>query len=236
MDRHFAGGGDGSCGGLEDGHQETEGIPLEGRCGNALPWRMLPLTDCIYTPCAPLLIQVAELVVATVSNVITSAEPESPTTQEIERNTTSAIVQSVESQVSLTLQEEGEVSIRQESIHVEAVSLDRSEVKNGLSFVSVQHSGQGSSPADASNSLAGTEIQRLNSSQVPEDVQVVASVRIPPSILDFIIPSTDGKISTHSQFNMTRYSKMRTINSTTYEVSFSHVAITCLVDAFRRLY
>ena len=31
---------DGSCGGLE-----TEGIPLEGRCGNALPRRMLPLTD-----------------------------------------------------------------------------------------------------------------------------------------------------------------------------------------------
>ena len=45
MDRHFAGGGDGSCGGLEDGHQETEGVPLEGRCGNALPRPMLPLTD-----------------------------------------------------------------------------------------------------------------------------------------------------------------------------------------------
>ena len=38
-------GGDGLCGGLEDGHQETKGVPLEGRCGNALPWRMLPLTD-----------------------------------------------------------------------------------------------------------------------------------------------------------------------------------------------
>ena len=37
--------GDGSCGGLEDGHQETEGVPLEGRCGNALPQRMLLLTD-----------------------------------------------------------------------------------------------------------------------------------------------------------------------------------------------
>ena len=36
---------DGSCGGLEDGHQETEGVPLEGRCGNALLWHMLPLTD-----------------------------------------------------------------------------------------------------------------------------------------------------------------------------------------------
>ena len=46
MDRHFAGVGDGSCGGLKDGHQETEGVPLEGRCGNALPRRMqLPLTD-----------------------------------------------------------------------------------------------------------------------------------------------------------------------------------------------
>ena len=37
--------GDGPCGGMEDGHQETEGVPLEGRCGNALPRRMLPLTD-----------------------------------------------------------------------------------------------------------------------------------------------------------------------------------------------
>ena len=39
-------GGHGSCGGLEDGHQETEGVPLEGGCGNALPRHMLPLTDC----------------------------------------------------------------------------------------------------------------------------------------------------------------------------------------------
>ena len=37
--------GDGPCGGLEDGHQETEGVPLEGRCGNTLPRRMLPLID-----------------------------------------------------------------------------------------------------------------------------------------------------------------------------------------------
>ena len=37
--------GDGPCGGLEDGHQETEGVSLEGRCGNVLPRRMLPLTD-----------------------------------------------------------------------------------------------------------------------------------------------------------------------------------------------
>ena len=30
MGRHFAGGGDGPCGGLEDGHQETEGVSLDG--------------------------------------------------------------------------------------------------------------------------------------------------------------------------------------------------------------
>ena len=41
----FCWGGDGPCGGLEDGHQDTEGVPLEGRCGNALLRRMLPLTD-----------------------------------------------------------------------------------------------------------------------------------------------------------------------------------------------
>jgi hypothetical protein len=35
MDRHFARGGDGSSGGLENGHQETEGVPLEGRCSIA---------------------------------------------------------------------------------------------------------------------------------------------------------------------------------------------------------
>ena len=37
--------GDGPCGSLEDGHQETEEVLLEGRCDNALPRRMLPLTD-----------------------------------------------------------------------------------------------------------------------------------------------------------------------------------------------
>ena len=46
MDRHFAGvGGWVVWKPREDGHQETEGVPLEGRCSNALPWRMLPLTD-----------------------------------------------------------------------------------------------------------------------------------------------------------------------------------------------
>jgi hypothetical protein len=30
MDRHFAGGGDGWCGVLEDGHQETEGLRSSG--------------------------------------------------------------------------------------------------------------------------------------------------------------------------------------------------------------
>ena len=45
MDRHFAEVGDGTCSGLEDGHQETEGILLKGKCGNALPRWMLPLTD-----------------------------------------------------------------------------------------------------------------------------------------------------------------------------------------------
>ena len=34
-------GGDGPCGGVEDGHQETEGVPLEGRCSNTLPRCML---------------------------------------------------------------------------------------------------------------------------------------------------------------------------------------------------
>ena len=41
---------DGPCGGLEDGHQETEGVPLQGRCGNALLRLMLPLTDRLTFP------------------------------------------------------------------------------------------------------------------------------------------------------------------------------------------
>jgi hypothetical protein len=36
---------DGPCGSLKDGHQETVGVPLAGRCGKALLRRMLPLTD-----------------------------------------------------------------------------------------------------------------------------------------------------------------------------------------------
>ena len=131
------------------------------------------------------MLQVAKLVVEAVSNVITSVEPSA--NEAIDKNVTSAIVKSVESQVSLTLQEEGEVSIRQESIHVEAVSLDRSQVKNGLSFVSVQQSGPGASSAEEDkSSLAGTEIQRLNSTEIPEDVEVVASVRLPGSVLESI--------------------------------------------------
>jgi hypothetical protein len=35
MDRHFAGLGDGPCGGLEDGHQETEGVLLQGASAHA---------------------------------------------------------------------------------------------------------------------------------------------------------------------------------------------------------
>jgi len=45
MDRHFAGVGMGRVAAWRMAIRETEGVPLEGRCGNALPRRMLQLSD-----------------------------------------------------------------------------------------------------------------------------------------------------------------------------------------------
>ena len=43
MDRHFAGVGDGPCGGLGDGRQETEGVQLEGFSARELAGRTRPV-------------------------------------------------------------------------------------------------------------------------------------------------------------------------------------------------
>ncbi|XP_038051555.1 adhesion G-protein coupled receptor G6-like isoform X1 [Patiria miniata] len=135
--------------------------------------------------------EVTELVLETVSNVIMSVGPETsddsePTT--IEASTSSAIVKSVETQISLTLQQEGKVSIRQDSIHVEAVSLDPNQARNGLSFVSVKHSNV-THPAQGSpqeGTLAGTKVETLNSSVIPKDLDVLASARLPDNIIDLL--------------------------------------------------
>ncbi|XP_038077322.1 adhesion G-protein coupled receptor G6-like [Patiria miniata] len=141
--------------------------------------------------------EVTELVLETVSNVIMSVGPETPDSEptQIEAGTSSAIVKSVETQISLTLQQEGKVSIRQDSIHVEAVSLEPNLTGNGLSFVSVKQSnvtypGQGS-PQEGT--LAGTEVETLNSSVIPRDLDVLASARLPGNIIN-LLPSPNAQL------------------------------------------
>ncbi|XP_038051558.1 hyalin-like [Patiria miniata] len=141
--------------------------------------------------------EVTELVLETVSNVIMSVGPETPddfkpTT--IEASTSSAIVKSVETQISLTLQQEGKVSIRQDSIHVEAVSLDPNLARDGLSFVSVKQSNV-THPAQGSpqeGTLAGTKVETLNSSVIPKDLDVLASARLPGNIIDLLQSPNDN--------------------------------------------
>ncbi|XP_038052771.1 adhesion G-protein coupled receptor G2-like [Patiria miniata] len=119
--------------------------------------------------------EVTELVLETVNNVImASAEPDS-----VNSASSSAIVRSVETQVSLTLRQEGNVSIRQETIHVKAVSLDRAQYSNGFSFVSVRQPGQGPPPE---GSLDGTQVETYGD-EIPSDIDVVASVQLPGSIV-----------------------------------------------------
>ncbi|XP_022097501.1 uncharacterized protein LOC110982977 isoform X2 [Acanthaster planci] len=141
--------------------------------------------------------EVTKLVLETVNNVINEGvEPDAPDSA----RSSSEIVRSVETQVALTLQEEGKVSIRQETIHVEAVSLDPEENRDGFSFASVLKPGQGSSEE---GSLVGTDVQTFDD-DIPADVNVVASVQLPGSILDSI-PTTDGNDSTPLQVSFLIY-------------------------------
>ncbi|XP_038051801.1 adhesion G-protein coupled receptor G6-like isoform X3 [Patiria miniata] len=141
--------------------------------------------------------EVTELVLETVSNVIMSVGPETPDSEptQIEAGTSSAIIQSVETQISLTLQQEGKVSIRQDSIHVEAVSLEPNQTRNGLSFVSVKQSNV-TSPGQGSlqeGTLAGSEVETLYSSMIPKDLDVLASARLPGNITN-LLPSPDAQL------------------------------------------
>ncbi|XP_033640186.1 low-density lipoprotein receptor-related protein 2-like isoform X3 [Asterias rubens] len=120
--------------------------------------------------------QVTNAVVETVNNILTN-----PNTNDDLANdngvSSSGIVQSVEAQISSTLQQEDTISIQQPSLHVEGVSLDPMEANGGYSFVSV------GSEESASGSLEGTEVQTFNStSDIPEDVEVVASIQLPQNI------------------------------------------------------
>ncbi|XP_071797065.1 adhesion G-protein coupled receptor G7-like isoform X2 [Asterias amurensis] len=122
--------------------------------------------------------EVTDAVIETVSNVIMNAKE---TQDSPDSKSSSAIIQSVEAQVSLTLQQEGKVSIQQNTIHVEAVSIDPIDASNGFSFASVQQETAGSrSPQEGS--LDGTEIKTFtNASEIPNDV--VASIKLPANII-----------------------------------------------------
>ncbi|XP_038051810.1 deleted in malignant brain tumors 1 protein-like [Patiria miniata] len=147
--------------------------------------------------------EVTKLVLKTVSNVIMSvAETPNSQTPDISAESSSDIIQSVESQVSLTLRQEREVSIRQDTIHVEAVSLDPMQARNGLSFVSVRQPGQGS-PQEGS--LVGTEVQTImGSNEIPKGIDVLASVQLPGSILH-LIQSADNNNSAQLQASFLIY-------------------------------
>ncbi|XP_022088720.1 uncharacterized protein LOC110978214 isoform X2 [Acanthaster planci] len=133
--------------------------------------------------------QVTELVVETVNNVANTASTSD--SQSIDGSSSSAIIQSVENQVSLTLQQEGRVSIQEESILVEAVSVNPMEARGGLTFVSLPVEQQPGQSLPTSGSLAGTEVKTvLNTSEIPE--QVVASIRLPANIVDLIQAGNDN--------------------------------------------
>ncbi|XP_038052393.1 deleted in malignant brain tumors 1 protein-like [Patiria miniata] len=156
--------------------------------------------------------EVTELVLKTVSNVIMSVgkTPDSQT-PDINAGNSSAIIQSVEHQVSLTLRQEGKLSIRQDTIHVEAVSVDPTLAQNGLSFVSVRHPGQGS-PQEGS--LVGTEVQTfMDSNNIPLGIDVLASVQLPGKIIDSI-ESSDSDSSAQLQASFLIYADDTLFQST----------------------
>ncbi len=131
--------------------------------------------------------KVTKAVIETVANIITNAKESKGTP---DSKSSSAIVKSVEAQVALTLKQGGNVSIKQDAIHVKAVSIDRKEARKGFSFVSVQQESAGSrSPKEGS--LDGTEIKTFtNASEVPKEV--VASIQLPATILDHLPQSIDN--------------------------------------------
>ena len=131
--------------------------------------------------------QVTDAVVETVSNVIVNAKE---TQDSPDSKSSSAIIQSVEAQVLLTLQQEGNVSIQQDAIHVEAVSIDPIDASNGFSFATAQKESAGSRPPQE-GSLDGTEIKTFtNASEVPKGV--VASIQLPANINDLLPQGNNG--------------------------------------------
>ena len=87
-------------------------------------------------------------------------------------------MQSVERQVSLTLLQEGQFRIRQDTVHVEAVSVNVSAVPNGLTFASMQ---QGTAQPGR---LSESNIEMYpNRDEIPSDDTVQASIHLPGSFI-----------------------------------------------------
>ncbi|XP_022107763.1 adhesion G-protein coupled receptor G7-like isoform X2 [Acanthaster planci] len=95
----------------------------------------------------------------------------------------SIIVESFQAQVARTLRQAGNVSLRQESVQVEAVSISRSEaVMSGLSFASVRPGGTGGASATEKVPLNETRIQTFLGQN--GSANGVVSVQLPGSELD----------------------------------------------------
>ncbi len=119
--------------------------------------------------------QVTHSVVEAVNSVIQNSEASQKLSNDAASS--SVIVQSVESQISLTLQKEGEVSIVQESLQVEAISRNLSEIRNGLTFASVKN--QTGLEEENEGSLQGSKILTFVDASV--DTDVIGSIQIPGS-------------------------------------------------------
>ena len=126
----------------------------------------------------------------TVSNVISNTNSDLSADNGVSSST---IIQSMEDQVQTTLQQEGQLSIQEENVHVEGVSVDPMLASNGFSFVSAQQPGHIPSPDVEGTSLVGTKVMTFaNASEIPQDLDVVASIRLPANIVD-LIQSASGK-------------------------------------------
>ncbi|XP_038049960.1 adhesion G-protein coupled receptor G2-like [Patiria miniata] len=138
-------------------------------------------------------LEVTELVVETVHNVI-KADPTS-----LNAVNSSSIVQSIENQVSLTLRQESSVSICQDTIHVEAVSWDTTEANGGLVFASIQSRDQQESSQETT--LAGTHVRVFpNTSEIPDDVDVVASIQLPENIVQLLESTNNSATQVQASF------------------------------------
>ncbi|XP_071786950.1 adhesion G-protein coupled receptor G7-like [Asterias amurensis] len=122
--------------------------------------------------------QVTQSVVEAVNNVIQNSED----SQELSNDpsSSSAIVRSVEDQVSQTLQNEGDVSIVQDTLQVEAISRNRSDIRNALIIASVRD--ETNEDDENESGLQGSTIRTFIDASIETDV--LASVQIPASGFD----------------------------------------------------